>query len=323
VPTDPSLPDVFTRAIALDGGLTRNQIEHRLVTGRWHRLLRGAFCEADRWEAAGPLHQHLLLARAVLLTRTEPGPLVLSHATAAVLHELPVSTPLLRTVWSTATPESGRCTRYEPPLRGEVAPLPRGHSTTRSGLPVTVLGRTVADCLRHLPLEESVPLGDAALRQDLERPGTLPRELLEQLVAWQASWPYAQSAARALRLLDPRRESVLESRSAIAMDAHGLPAPEPQAVIRDRNGDFVARVDFLWPGHRVIGEADGAGKYRAGDPADVIRREKDRQARLEALGFIVVRWDWTHLYGDPPELVVRLRRALHRAAQRNRAGDVA
>jgi very-short-patch-repair endonuclease len=313
VPTDPPLPDVFTRAIALDGGLTRNQIEHRLVTGRWHRLLQGAFCAADRWEASGPLQRHLLLARAVLLTRTEPEPLVLSHVTGAVLHELPVSTSLLGTVWSTATPESGRSTRYEPPLRGEVAPLPRGHSTTRSRLPVTVLGRTVADCLRHLPLTESVPLGDAALRADGPGHPGLPRELLEGLVAWQSSWPYAQAAARALRLLDPRRESVLESRSAIVMDAHGLPAPTPQAVIRDRNGDFVGRVDFFWPRHGVIGEADGALKYRCDDPARVIREEKDRQARLEALGFVVVRWDWSHLVGDPPELVVRLARALARA----------
>lgn len=321
MPTDPPLPDVFTRTIALDGGLTRNQVEHRLVTGRWHRLLQGAFCEADRWEAAGPLQQHLLLARAVLLTRTEPAPLVLSHVTGAVLHELPVSTSLLGTIWWTATPESGRSTRYEPPLRGEVAPLPRGHSTTRSELPVTVLGRTVADCLRHLPQTESVPLGDAALRADRTGHPALPRDLLDGLVAWQSTWPYAQTAARALRLLDPRRESVLESRSAIAMDVHGLPAPEPQAVIRDRNGNFVARVDFLWRHHRVIGEADGAGKYRTGDPARVIREEKDRQARLEELGFVVVRWDWRHIVGEPPELVVRLRRALAHAETRGWRGE--
>lgn len=323
VPTDPPLPVVFTRALAVEAGLTRNQVEQRLHNGRWKRLVRGAFCEAERWGVADPTQRHLLLARGVLLTRAEPGPHVLSHLTAAAVHGLPVSAPALATVWMTAAAGFGRSTRYSASLRREVALLPAEHMTERAGLPVTTTARTVADCLRHLPLTESVPLGDAALHGSRDRPASCSREALERLVGWQASWPYAQAAVRGLRLLDPRRESVFESRSALVMHAHRLPAPIPQAVICDRHGNFAARVDFFWPKYGVVGEADGAGKYRNGDPARVIREEKDRQARLEELGLMIVRWDWRHLFGDPPELVVRVARALASSDTRRFTGYVA
>jgi hypothetical protein len=70
---DPPLPSVFTRTVAAGAGFTRNQVEQRLANGRWRRLTRGAFCEAFRWEQASSAERHLLLARAVLLTRNEPG----------------------------------------------------------------------------------------------------------------------------------------------------------------------------------------------------------------------------------------------------------
>jgi hypothetical protein len=64
------------------------------------------------------------------------------------------------------------------------------------------------------------------------------------------------------------------------------------------------------------------GKY-ADDPVRVLQAEKDRQARLEELGLVVVRWDWRHLHGDPPELVLRLRRALAAGDRRRFRGLVA
>jgi hypothetical protein len=248
---------------------------------------------------------------------------VLSHVTAAIVHGLPASTHRLGQVWVTGSAEQPRSTRYTPLLRREVAPLPPPDLTLRAGLPVTSLARTVADCLRHLPLIESVPLGDAALQTAAGEPDLLPRPCLEEVVGRQSSWPYARAAHRALRLVDPRRESVFESRSGIVFDRYGLPAPTPQAVIRNASGLFVARVDFLWEGFGVVGEADGTAKYRTDDPVRVFLAEKDRQARLEALGLVVVRWSWQHLEGDPPELVVRVRRALSAGDRRRFRGQVA
>ncbi len=323
MPIDPSLPDVFTRLVAAEAGLTRNQVERRLESGRWRRLVQGAFCQASQWERSAPHERHLLLARAVLLTRGEPDAHALSHVSAAVLHGLPVSHQLLDTVWTTTPAGLGRSTRYSPLLRREVAPLPARQVTAVAGLPVTTLARTLADCLRHLDLLESVPMADAALYAQTSRLDGLSLNQVARVLDEQASWPYAHSARRALPLVDGRRESVLESRSALTMAAHGLPAPQPQARIVDASGRFVARVDFLWKDRGVVGEADGAGKYRTDDPARVIQEEKDRQARLEALGLVVVRWDWRHLVGDPPELVVRLLRALEAGDGRRFRGLVA
>ncbi len=68
--------------------------------------------------------------------------------------------------------------------------------------------------------------------------------------------------------------------------------------------------DFVWRRHRLIGEADGVGKY--GDTAAAIRQalraERARQADLEAGGWRVVRW----VTGDPGRSVVaRVGRALY------------
>jgi hypothetical protein len=197
---DPPLPNVFTRAVATGAGLTRNQVEQRLANARWRRLTRGAFCETSRWQQASPAQRHLLIARAVLLTRNEPGDQALSHITAVILHGLPVSAHLLGQVWMTGSAAQPRSTRYTPLLRREVAPLPPPDLTLRAGLPVTSLARTVADCLRHLPLIESVPLADAALQTAVREPDLLTRPYLDEVVGRQSSWPYAQAAQRAPRL---------------------------------------------------------------------------------------------------------------------------
>jgi hypothetical protein len=118
-----------------------------------------------------------------------------------------------------------------------------------------------------------------------------------------------------------RRESPLESGSSIVMHRFEPPSLKPQVSIYDQRGRFVAKVDFAWLRRGVVGEADGRGKYADGeDPLAVFDAEKDRQARLEALGLVVVRWNGRHLLGDPPVLVQRLRRPSTRAAAAVSAG---
>jgi hypothetical protein len=185
-----------------------------------------------------------------------------------------------------------------------VAALPDEDLQVVRGLAVTSPARTLADCLRLLPAEDAVPLVDAALRR-----GASTRAEVEAVLARQYTWPFAGVAAASLALVDPRRESALESRSAVVMHRHAIPAPEPQVRILDTRGRQVARVDFAWLRWGVVGEADGRVKY-SGDAARAIEEEKDRQARLEALGLVVVRWGARHLHGDLPELVRRLRAAL-------------
>ena len=54
----------------------------------WHRVRQGAYCFADVWASSTAEERHLILARAVL--RTTPGPVVLSHVTALIVHGIAV-----------------------------------------------------------------------------------------------------------------------------------------------------------------------------------------------------------------------------------------
>lgn len=301
------MPVIFTTGQARRRGFTESQIAYRVKAGRWHRLRRGVYCTAATWQAGSPERRTAFRGMAAALLRLHGRPFALSHTTAAAMYGLPV--PVAGPTWITIAAGHGASTHYDGTLREEVASLPSGHVRELNGWPVTTPARTCADCLRHLPAEDAVPIADAALRQ-----GLMSVEQLTEVVRWQEAWPLGAAGLRASALVDARRESPLESRSAVVMYRHGLPAPLCQVDVRDAAGRFVARVDFAWPAEQVVGEADGRTKYE-GDTVAKREAEKDRQAALEALGLTVVRWGSRHLAGRPPELVARLRQGLARGAR--------
>jgi hypothetical protein len=137
-------------------------------------------------------------------------------------------------------------------------------------------------------------LADAALRAGRVTPAELAAAVARH------GWPRSAAATDLLTLLDGRRDSVLESQSAVVMHQHGLQKPAEQVRIVDDRDRFVGRVDFLWLDHGVVGEADGLVKYSGEDSSRVVAAERAREARLRALGLVVVRWTAAMLYGDPP-----------------------
>jgi hypothetical protein len=299
LPLPPS--DVFTTADALRAGATARQVEWAVRRGRLRRLRRGVLCDADTWSRAGAAGRAALLARAhVLASPVEPG--VASHVTAAALFGLPVPEDAAVRVWVTVPP--GRRARHDSGVVQQSAALEPDEIVVVEGVRCTSPLRTVTDCLRHLPALDAVPLADAALRG-----GLVASARLEEALA-QRRWPRAAAASALLPLLNARRESVLESRSAVVLHVNGVPAPREQVRILDDGGRFVARVDFFWPEAGVVGEADGLVKYSGDDAARVVAQEKAREARLRALGLVVVRWTAAMLFGDPPLMVVQLRAAL-------------
>ncbi len=110
-----------------------------------------------------------------------------------------------------------------------------------------------------------------------------------------------------MNLADPRRESPTESLSYAHFLLAELPAPQPQQRILTRAGTFFA--DFAWEEHRLLGEADGLGKY---DGAEVAR-ERQRQEALEGAGWRVVRWTYPEIAHRPEVVVARVTAALRRA----------
>lgn len=116
--------------------------------------------------------------------------------------------------------------------------------------------RTVIDCARHLHGRDGLAIADSALRAEITA-----HDALLEVRRRQRRWTSATRATSVLLLADGRRENWLESASAWAIKAWDLPDPVPQVEILSPEGEFVARVDNLWPDHGVVGEADGVSKY--------------------------------------------------------------
>jgi very-short-patch-repair endonuclease len=108
-----------------------------------------------------------------------------------------------------------------------------------------------------------------------------------------------RQARAILALADRRGESPLESLVRLALHDDGFPAPKLQVRI----GEY--RVDFMWPEHHVVLEADGRMKYGGRE----MWREKQRERVLQRLGYRVIRVFWSDLH-DWPAFGAQLRSEL-------------
>lgn len=164
----------------------------------------------------------------------------------------------------------------------------------------------VAEALAVQAVDHGIVAGvvsaDAALRD-----GHVDADALAAAVAGVSGWVHGSRAVAMLALANGRRESVGESRCGVALSMAQVPVV-PQVVVRDRGGRFVARVDFVVEGTKVVIEFDGKVKYGSGDP-EVLWAEKRREDELRALGYVVVRITWADLE-VPGAVAAKVRAAL-------------
>lgn len=282
---DPGLPLVVTRAGARRAGMTDHQISWRATSGRWERPRRGVFVLPGA-AAAGFDDDIVRLVAALRSTRRE---VVVGHAHAARLWGLPEprggwGEPVLLTTTGPHRARNG--------CRIVVTPLADDEVVAHRGALVTSPVRTVTDCLRTLPPPDALAVADAAAR--LLVPAATVVAAVDALVGW----PGVVQGRRLASLADGRRESVLESWSALAFDEHGVPMPLWQVDVEDDAG-FVGRGDGWWD-CGVVGESDGKAKYRlraaerggldAERLAEVLDEERRREERMRRAGLSVVRW---------------------------------
>jgi hypothetical protein len=242
---------------------------------------------------------------------------VLSHTSAAVLHGLPLWRVPLQRLHVSRNQDSGGHRSAWVHVHTVRSALPAMHV---DGVAVTSVARTVVDCARMLPFEQSVVIADAALHLGL----ATQQELA--VAAWEMrGYAGVQRARRVVEFADGRSESVGESRSRVLFARIGLPVMELQHEIRDHAGLLVARVDFALPGLRIAGEFDGKVKYgrllRPGQtPGDVVFEEKRREDAVRDLQWGVVRWVWDEI-GSPAVVGDRWRRAIARARMGRNGAD--
>jgi hypothetical protein len=281
---DPPLPPLVTRADARAAGLTDRQVSHRVRRSRWQPVRRGTFLVPPR----GGLSEHDVALLAAL--RSTSRDVAVGHAHAARLWGLPCPLP----GWGRPVLLArGGPHRDRNGVRIVVTPLPDEDVVRHpDGWLVTSPARTVTDCLRVLAAPDAIAVADAAARH------LLPAREVVAAVAGLRGWPGVRQARRVAALADGRRESALESWSALAFDDLDVPQPLWQVDITDAAG-FVGRGDGWWA-CGLVGESDGRSKYllvareRGGADAErlaeVLHEERLREARIRRAGLTVVRW---------------------------------
>jgi very-short-patch-repair endonuclease len=292
----------FTVSQALAVGFTKPAIRHALATGRWTRLRRGVLTPAARAvesPAGTPAWQFWLVLQAHAALLVAPRGAVVSHLTAALLWQLPLPSASALPVHLTVPPHRDPST-----ARGLVlhrCALPESEVRGLLGVLVTTVARTLVDLARALALPAAVVAWDAALRED-----RVDREELTMVAETTRGWPGSRAVQAALAVADPSAESPLETLARLLFRHAGLVPFETQVEIF-LDGQFIARVDFLWRRQRLVVEVDGTSKY---DDVRRIRRERQRDGALLAAGYRVLHLSWAQVVHEPEQTVARLRRLL-------------
>ena len=253
-----------------------------------------------------PKAAHILRTRAAML-RLKP-PVAVSHLSAAVLYGIDLLDPDLSMLHVTR-PNLGS-SRTDAGIHHHNASLPAVHVKLASGLFVTTESRTIVDLTREATFEQGVVAAEYALNQGLvTHPGLL------EVHRFSLDWHGSRNAGRVIQFASEKSESPGESLARVAFQAVGLPSPEQQVKVYDRNG-LIGVVDFLWDEQATVGEFDGRLKYSGQPNANVLYAEKRREDRLRALGLEVVRFGYHDVRGGRAELHRAVLAAFSRSAAR-------
>jgi hypothetical protein len=225
---------LYRRPSLLASGYSDQELRALRRTGQLVTIRRGTYLAGPEPEFAD--QRHRIESRAVMRQLTTD--IVLSHASAAIWHELPTWHVPLDKVQVARNRRSGG--RVDPRLHLYTTPLDASEVALVDGVAVTSVARTVVDLARVVSFESAVVTADAALAR-----GTVTRPELDAALTRCAGWPGAPNARRVIAFADGRSESVGESRSRVAIMRARLPPPELQFVIRDTSGLDLGRVDFL------------------------------------------------------------------------------
>ncbi|MGH8774456.1 MAG: DUF559 domain-containing protein [Jiangellaceae bacterium] len=172
---------------------------------------------------------------------------------------------------------------------------------------LTTVVRTVIDCARTCSTPQALAIADTALRTGL----ATRRELLD--AAARLRGPGSARARFIARQADPRSQSPLESAlRGLLLDA-GITWFDLQRRVRV-DGRWIATVDLCDPVARIVLEADS---FLWHGQRDALERDCRRYNDLVVAGYLVLRFAWEHVLGDPEWVVATVRTALarHRAGR--------
>lgn len=305
----PVHPDglIFARDVAAIHG-RRDHLSRACQRGELVRIHHGVYVDAERWSDLKPWQRFTARSRAAGLADSR---VTLSHASALAIHGCPL-------LFS------------DRPVEALVAGVRRGHRTPHihyrgtghpdafteivDGVTITSLARSLAEFAARSTVSEAVVALDWALRPSpRNREERVTRDEVRDAADAVSVTRGRRRLEFALAFADERSESAGESYSRVLIAMLGFVAPDLQHVISLDTGGL-ARVDFRWPGQRLVGEFDGLDKYRSAEmrqgksAGEVVMEEKRREDAIRRAGEGVARWEWWHLY-EPARLATVLTRA--------------
>jgi very-short-patch-repair endonuclease len=280
---------------AAESGLTRGQLRWGEAQGRWRRVARSTYRYGPEDPSVFDRAMGLVLAEGGLASGHLAGALHGFDAIRQVTPEVTVS-PV----------EAHKRSRVR--RRQDAA----ADACEVAGVPCTSPIQTLVDL--------AASLGDDAWEQALEsalrkHPLTV-EDLVDRLP--ELSRARTPGVVRIRRVLGrrppgaPPTESVLETMFLqLARRVRNLGDPVRQLIVNDRDGQFIARVDFAWPELGLFIELDGM--HHAGQPVYDARRET---AVIAATGWLVGRFTWDEVVRNPVATSRRLEALVQQARRR-------
>lgn len=173
------------------------------------------------------------------------------------------------------------------------------------GVPATTPARTAYDLGRRRGLETAVIRIDALMQatriQPIDVAATAHRHRGARGI---------KQLREAITLSDAGAESPQETRTRLVLTSANLRPKRTQIEVFDRHGDFVGRIDMGWDDWLVGVEYDGEQHWT--NP-DIRAGDIERQTRLEAQGWRIIRVSAEMLRCRPHVIVERVRDALRAA----------
>jgi very-short-patch-repair endonuclease len=271
---------VVSRRQLLELGFTATSIEHRLATGRLHRVRRGVY-------AAG--RRELGLEGRWMAAILACGPdAVLSHETAAAVWGIRRMPALIEvSVPAAVVRRHAGITVHR---RSNLGPA---DLTIRQGIPVTSPICTLIDMAPGLEQDELEAVVNAADRLDLVDPDRLRRSLDHA--------PPRPGVGLLRALLDRSTFTLTDS----ALERCFLPLAHSAGLDRPLTRQIVNgyRVDFWWPTLGLIVETDGLRYHRT--PAQQAR-DRVRDQIHTAAGLVSLRFTHRQVAFQPGYVVTTL-----------------
>jgi predicted transcriptional regulator of viral defense system len=277
-----------------DLGLTGAAVHKRAAAGRLHRIYRGVYSLVPRELLTREGHW----LAAVFACGPEA---VLSHRTAAALHEL---RPNARALIEVTVP--GRSAREHERIQVHRSTTLTAKDVTKAkNIPCTTVARTLLDLADVISARGMERVFDQA-----EMIEVFDLRALEDQLARNTTRGASQRVRAVLEEHYPGTtptESQVEEAFLAMTRAADLPDPELQAWLALPDGGPPIRVDFLWRAQRLAVETDGR---RTHGTRQAQERDTDRDQRLTLAGWRPIRVTWKQSTREAEQTGARIKALL-------------